>query len=318
VLQRARSDEELARQFDLPVEQVPERLSAIHQRLLQARSPRIRPGTDDKVLTAWNGLMLISFAEAARYLNRPDYLAAAQENAAFLLAELYQDGRLLRSWRNGSARHNAYLEDYAALILGLLALYQSDADPGWYAQAARLTEEMNASFSDPAGGFFDTRVDHETLLTRPKDLQDNATPSGSSLAAQALLHMAALSGRGDWRDQAEQMLAGIQPAAVRYPTAFGRWLSALDFALRPAYEVAILGDAGDPGRQELTAALWETYRPGVVAAISGYPPPPEAPPLLNDRPLQQGRPTAYVCQGFVCQMPVTEADGLRRQLGGPA
>jgi uncharacterized protein len=316
VLQRLMSDEELASQFNMPPEEVPARLKSLHARLLEARAKRVRPGTDDKVLTAWNGLMLISFAEAARYLERRDYLQAAQDNAAFLLDSLYQEGRLLRSWRSGRARHNAYLEDYAALILGLLALYQSDLNVRWYREAERLADEMTAHFRDPNGGFFDTRDDHEALVTRPKDLQDNATPSGSSLAAQALLQLAALSGRGELRDLAEPMLKAIQQAAVRYPTAFGRWLCALDFAVRPAYEVAVVGSLEEEGGKQLWRTLWETYRPQVMAASSPLPVPQEAPPLLSERTLVEGKPAAYVCQGFVCRMPVTEAEALRTQLAG--
>jgi uncharacterized protein len=314
VFQRVLSDEELAQQFKMPKEQVPERLGGIHKQLLQARAERVRPGTDDKVLVAWNGLMLIAFAEAARYLQRSDYLQVARENAEFLLSALHKDGRLLRSWRAGKARHNGYLEDYAALILGLIALYQSDSDARWYNEAAALAEEMTAHFRDPEGGFFDTRDDHEALLTRPKDLQDNATPSGNSLAAQALLQLAALSGRGEWRDLVEEMLRGTQQAAARYPTAFGRWLSAFDLALRPAYETVILGDPQQPQTQELTQVLWETYRPHLVAACSAFPPVPQSPALLQDRPLRDGQPTAYVCQQFVCKQPVTTADDLREQL----
>ncbi len=326
VLQRGLNNDELAGRFGMPVEEARLRLKRIHGRLLQARGERVRPGTDDKVLTAWNALMLSAFAEAARYLRRPDYLEAARKNARFLLEALHTPGRLFRSWRDGQAdgrdnashghaRHNAYLEDYAGLILGLLALYETDPDPGWYRAALELAEEMTAHYRDPAGGFFDTRDDHETLLVRPKDIQDNATPSGNALAALALLKLAAYTGRGDWRDLAEGSLRSVLAAAVRYPTAFALWLSALDFALGPVHEVAILGDLGDGRTRSLVDALWGAYRPRSVAAISPYPP-PDAPPLLAGRLLVEGTPTAYVCQNFICNRPVTSPEEFRRQLEG--
>jgi uncharacterized protein len=316
VLQRDLSDETLAEKFVMPVEEVPGRLKTIHQQLLRARSQRVRPGTDDKVLVSWNGMMLAAFAEAARYLKNPDYLHAARQNAAFLLAAMHPNDRLLRSWRAGKAAHNAYLEDYAALILGLLALYQSDPDPKWYARAEELGQDMISNFADPEGGFFDTRHDHEPLLRRPKDLQDNATPSGNSLASTALLQLAALSGKGEWRDRAEEMLGSIQQAAVRYPTSFGKWLSALDFAVQPIQEAAVLGDLDDPRTRSLQDVLWETYRPHLVAAAATFPPPEGSPELLKDRPLQDGLPSIYLCQNFICRRPTNDSEELRRALKG--
>jgi uncharacterized protein len=314
VLQRAASDKELAEQFGFPVEDVPGRLKELHQRLLKARQQRVAPGTDDKVLTAWNALALTAFAEAARYLNREDYLEIARKNADFLLTELASNGRLLRSWRRGRAQHNAYLEDYAGLVLGLLALYQSDPDPYWYSSANELLGEMLAHFKDPAGGFFDTRSDHGPLLTRPKDMEDNAIPSGSSQAAWALLQLSAYSGNGEWRDIAEEMLRSIQSLAARYPTAFGNWLAALDFALNPVLEVAVVGDLQSQDASALVDALWSQYRPHLIAAISDYPPPSNSPALLHDRPLVDDKPSAYVCRQFVCQRPVTDPQALQEQL----
>jgi len=360
ILQRALSDEQLAERFGLDAQEVPVRLEALHARLLAARSQRIRPATDDKILVSWNALMLATFAEAGRYLDRPDYLAAAQRNARFLLEYLYQDERLMRSWREpqpppsplpspppnvrahlgegepppqpspkweshlvegvGGGRHTAYLEDYATLILGLLALYQADADGSWYTAALRLADEMAVHYADPTGGFFDTRNDAEELLYRPKDLQDNATPSGSALAACALLQLAAYGDRLDGRGVAEAMLGSMQELISHHPTAFAQWLQAADFALGPVHEVAVVGEAGHPLMEALLEALWKRYRPRLVAAVSvnpaapGQPPTPGAPALLNDRPLKDGLPTAYVCQGFVCKRPVNSVEEMERQL----
>ena len=314
VLQRAVGDAELAERFGMAGEQVQERLRQMHKTLLAVREKRVRPNTDDKVLVSWNGLMLCALAEAGRYLQRADYLQAAKRNAEFLLAELHPGERLLRSWREGQARHNAYLEDYAALILGLLALYQSDPEPRWFRWAERLTGEMVENFRDAEWGFFDTRADHEALITRPKDMQDNATPCGNSLACNALLQMAAFTGKGEWRDIAEGALRAVVSPAVRYPTAFAKWLSALDFGLGPVMEVAVLGEAEERRTQELVKVLWSKYRPRVVAARSGYPPAPEGPALLDERRLVADMPTAYVCQGFICRQPVTEPAQLQSQL----
>jgi uncharacterized protein len=314
VLQRTLEDEQLAERFNLSVEQVQRKLDRLHAVLLKERGQRVRPATDDKVLVSWNGLMLTAFAEAARYLKRPDYLEAAVRNADFLLAHLHPGDRLLRAWREGKARHNGYLEDYAALILGLQALYPSDPDPRWYQWAKRLTEDMLTHFQDPQGGFFDTRDDHETLLTRPKDLQDNAVPSGSSMAVLALLQMSAYEGRTVWRDIAEQAMGPVMAAALRYPTAFGKWLSAMDFGVGPVQEVVILGDLHDPQTQALTETVWSGYRPRLVAALSEYPPSVEAPALLMDRQMLKGQPTAYVCQNFTCQQPVNDPHRLLVQI----
>ncbi|KAA3645650.1 MAG: thioredoxin domain-containing protein [Chloroflexi bacterium] len=314
ILQRVLDDEALANQFDLKADDMPDKLSKLHKTLYEVRSKRVWPGTDDKVLVSWNAWMLTAFAEAARYLQRGDYLEVARVNADFLLNELYKDGRLLRSWREGQALYNGYLEDYASLILGLLALYQSDPDVRWYSEAEKLTKELLENFSDPEGGFFDTRDDHEQLLTRPKEIQDNATPSGSALAATALFTLAAYSGKGEWYDIAAKASAPIQAAIEKYPTAFAQWLCAVNFALGDVQEIAILGEVEGVETKKLQDTLWDELRPFSIAAISPHPPENGAPALLNDRPLVDGMPSAYVCQHFVCKQPVTTAEELRSQL----
>jgi uncharacterized protein YyaL (SSP411 family) len=314
VLQRALADDVLATQFDLNSRQVVDRLKDCHTRLLQARGTRIRPGTDNKVLTAWNGLMLAAFAEAGRVFNNPAYLQIASRNADFLLTSLRPDGKLRRTWRLGRAGREVFLEDHATLILGLLELYQADFNQRWYSEAVQLAEEMLARFSDPSGGFFDTASDAETLLTRPKELQDNATPSGNALAAEALLRLSALTEGSDWRRTAEQALDQVAELAAQYPTSFGRWLSAADFALGRVDQVAILGDLSDERTLALIHTLRQAYHPNLVLAVSSHPPADGAPALLDGRPLLQDQPTAYVCQGFVCLQPVTRPDELTMQL----
>jgi hypothetical protein len=314
ILQRALDDSSLAARFKLDRETVHSKLSEAHSRLLEVRSARVRPGTDDKILVMWNALALMAFAEAGRYLDRKDYLDAAVRNARFLLDNLYITDRLLRSWREGKAKHNAYLEDYAGLVLALLALYQSDRNTEWYKMALILADQMVVHFTDPNGGFFDTRDDHEALLVRPKDNQDNATPSGNALAVTALLQLATYGDRNTWRSTAEDMLASIQNALLRYPTSFAQWLSAADFAVGPTREVAIIGNPDDAQTNALVRTLWKSYRPRQVTAISAYPPGPGSPALLIDRPLLNNQPTAYVCQGFVCLQPVNSSDEMEAQL----
>ncbi|MEO8357565.1 MAG: thioredoxin domain-containing protein, partial [Chloroflexota bacterium] len=314
VLQRALDDSSLSSRFKLDPEALRQNLAESHHQLLDIRNTRIRPGTDDKVLVMWNALVLAALAEAGRFLKRQDYLDAAIRNARFLMDNLYVNDRLLRSWRDGQAKHNAYLEDYAALILAHLTLYQSDPNPDWYASAARLADELIAHFADPDGGFFDTRDDHEALLVRPKDLQDNATPSGSSLACDALLKLAAFTGDGKYRDSAEKALGLVVDFATRYPTSFARWLSAADFALGNVKQVAAVYEVDGEATQKLLQVIRSTYRPNMVIAASVYPPPSNAPELLRDRPLKNGAATVYVCEGFVCKNPVTSIPELEKLL----
>jgi uncharacterized protein YyaL (SSP411 family) len=314
ILRRVLDEQTLAGRFKISPDEVTTRLSACHVQLLEARSRRVRPGTDDKVLVCWNAMALSALAEAGRYLKRTDYLHAAQQNAHFLLDNLLVNGRLLRSWREGQARHTANLEDYAALASGLLALYASDGDTAWYRSALSLADDMVARYRDPQGGFFDTPNDHEPLLVRPRDLQDNATPSGSALAAQALLQLAAYGDRPEWRSIAGQMLDRMAESMQRYPTAFAKWLCAADFALGPIFEVAIIGNPASAQTRALMDRLWQTYRPQLVAAIASDPPAPGSPALLNERPLLNGQPTAYVCQNFVCRLPVNTPEEMSEQL----
>jgi uncharacterized protein YyaL (SSP411 family) len=318
ILRKTQPDGFLAEQFHLPVDKMPTRLADLRARLLAKRSQRVRPNTDDKVLVSWNALMLTSFAEAGRALGKHEYIEAAIRNGDFILGNMLNEGQLLRSWRAGVAKHSAYLEDYAGLALGLLCLYQTDPNPRWYQAAVGLIQQVLAHFGDkqgPAGGFFDTRDDHETLLYRPKDLQDNTTPSGNALAAMALLQLAAYEGHSDWRELAVGMLSSNLGMMVRYPSSFAQWLCAADFALGPVQEVAILGDLADPATQSLLQPLWHGFYPHMVLAASPYPPPSGSPALLNDRPLLNGKPTSYVCQDSVCQTPVNDPEAMLAELG---
>jgi uncharacterized protein YyaL (SSP411 family) len=315
VLQRALDDASLAARFKIDTTSVPAKLADSHAKLLSVRSLRVRPGTDDKILTAWNGLMLAAMAEAARVLDEPElqhkYHILAIRNAEFVLEALRPNGRLKRSWRQGSITNEVFLEDYAALILGLIELYQTDFQDKWFAPAQKLSAEMLDLFSDPSGGFFDTSKDSQELLLRPKDLQDNATPSGNSLACEALLKLAAFTDNDKYRDLAEKSLGLIVNQALRYPTSFARWLSTADFALGNVKQLAIVYESDPKDAMKFLPTIQAAYRPNVIIAASSYPPSEEAPALLIDRPLKDGKPTIYVCEGFVCKLPVTSIAELQ-------
>lgn len=317
IFQRSRQPEKTAPDLGMDETAYLLQLKNIHTKLRMARDTRTRPETDTKIILAWNALAISSFAEAGRYLDRSDYLRAAQQCARFILSAMAGTKTLFRSWREGSAAIPAFLEDYAAFILALLTLYQADGDVIWYQAAVRLTDEMLEKFQDPSGGFFDTSALVGDLVYRPKDLQDNASPSGNSLATRSLLLLAALSGEELYQQTAETSLKAIQETLAQYPTAFGYWLQALDLALNPYRQVAIVWDAEAPAEKisALTAVAQRTYRPRCIYARSPLPLTSDYPELLQNRPAVNNAPTAYVCQHFVCQLPVTDPEDLRRQLG---
>ncbi len=288
-------------------------LKKVESLLFEAREERIRPALDDKVLASWNGLGLTALAGAARSFGNEDYLVAAQKLAGFLLDALLTDGRLKRTWRAGRARYDAFLEDHAAVGLGMLDLYAADFNPRWYGAAVDRAEEILAAFRDPEGGFFDTREDQEALIVRPKSIQDSPIPSGNSLAIALLLRLAALSGEDRYVDPAQAALRGMQGHAANHPSAFAGWLCNLDFALGPQIQLALVGDPSDPSFVALAEVEREAYNPNLVVAGGLMNELPQ-PALMDERPLIEGKPTAYLCQHFSCQMPTNDPQTLREQL----
>jgi uncharacterized protein YyaL (SSP411 family) len=298
-------------------------LAEARRKLYKAREQRIHPGLDDKVITAWNGLMLAAFAEAARILDRDDYRQVAQRNAEFLLRELrLENGRLLRTWKacpegtegTGEAKLNGYLEDYSYLIEGLLELYQTTFDPRWFVAAQELTETMLTHYQASDGGFYDTGDDHETLITRPRDLQDNATPSGNAMAITALLKLVGFTNDLRYVDMAHQALAQLQSMMSQFPLGFGQWLQALSYALSEPREIAIVGNPDAADTQALLNIVREGYRPFQVVALGAPEAQPSTVPLLQAHGLADGQATAYVCQAFACQAPITKPAKLQVQL----
>jgi uncharacterized protein YyaL (SSP411 family) len=287
----------------------PDRREEIRGLLLDARSARVRPGLDDKRLTAWNALMISALAEAGAALDEPRYVEAGVGCAEFILRDLRDsDGRLLRSFNDGRAKLGAYLEDHAFLLEALLTLYEATFDERWFIRARELADVILDRFADPeAGGFFSTPSDHERLIARRKDIDDAPIPSGSSSAAFGLLRLAALTGDGAYADAGVGALRLVHPIAHHHPQAFGHLLQALDFhAGGPVREVALVG----PDLGPLAAVVRRSLRPRLVLAGSAGPTDATAVPLLEGRTPVDGRPAAYVCEGFACRAPVTSAEEL--------
>ena len=284
----------------------PERLEEINAGLLAAREQRVRPGLDDKRLTAWNALMISALAEAGAVLEREDYLEAAVAAAGFLARDLRDgDGRWLRTYNRGRAKIPAYLEDHAFLLEASLTLYEATFDDRWFAQARELAGEILERFADrERGGFFAVAADHK-LIARRKELEDTPIPSGASSATFGLLRLAALTGETRYEDAAVSSIKLLHSLAPQHPGAFGHLLQAIDFHLASVKEVAL---AGEDTRQ-LERVVRSEFRPHVVLAGGGG-----DVPLLEGRQPVDGRAAAYVCEHFACRRPVTEPEDLRAML----
>jgi uncharacterized protein YyaL (SSP411 family) len=287
-------------------------------RLFEAREARAHPATDDKVLAAWNGLAISALAEAGRSFGEPRYTGAALAAASFILEQLSGDqGRLLRSWREGRKGGPGYLDDYACMAEACLTLYETTFELRWLREARRLATAMVELFADPGGdGFYQTGGDAEQLVVRPRELFDNAVPAGSSVAADVLQRLGRLTGDPDAEQAGLSALRPVLGVLGRAPTGFGHALGAADFALGRVREVAIVGRPGGADTDALLARVWGTYQPNRVLAAAD---PGDAAaqgevPLLADRPVIDGRATAYVCEHFVCQRPVTDPADLAAQL----
>ncbi len=310
-----RDPSEVAEDLGLPQERLEELMAAARARLYAVRDKRVHPGLDDKVLASWNGLALAAFAEAGRVLGRADYIAAGVRNADFVTTQMKAGDRLLRSWKDGQAKIKGYLEDYAMVGAGLLALYEATFDRRWLDESRRLAEQALVLFWEEGDGvFFDTGTDHEALVVRPRNLFDNAVPCGTSVAIEWLLKLAVFFGEDRYEAVAIRALRPMADLMTRYPSGFGRYLSALDFHLGPVAEIALVWPDGG-GAESLIATAFQGYRPNrlVVGAAAGSRA-GEGLPLLADRPAMEGRPTAYVCRRYVCQLPVIDPSALAGQL----
>jgi uncharacterized protein YyaL (SSP411 family) len=296
------------------------RLAPLREKLMAIRSKRIRPGTDDKVLTAWNGLMITAFARAAQALDQPDLALPAERAADFILTTMMRDGRLLRTWRQGQAHLAAYLEDYSFLAVGLVDLYETTFDLRWLKAAADLVATAIRHFGDsPAGGFFFTADDHEELLARPRSVYDGAVPSGTSMMVEALLRLSLLLDRPEWRQTAERTLSGLAESLAEAPGGHHRMLAAIDWITDTPIEIAFVGGRETTEGMRLLEAVRGKYLPNSAVAWLD----PAAPgaaeveafvALLRGKTPIGGKPAAYVCRNYACRKPVTTAEELALSL----
>lgn len=286
--------------------------------LFEKREKRIKPHRDEKMLAAWNGMTLAAFAEAGRVLENPTYRQIAEQNAMFILSVLSApDGTLYRTHKrksanDGESKFNAYLEDYANIMDGLLELYQTTFDVRWFNEARRLADHVITHFTDHNGkGFFDTRDDHEKLITRPKSLQDNATPSGNNLMAYNLVRLAAYTGNAIYETIAHEHLEALSSGMQEYPSAFGNALIASHLWVHHPIEVAIVGNPDQPLTQDLLKAIQRSFYPRIVTAFSPQDSEADAiPELLAHRTQHNGQPTVYICEKFLCKQPVTTVEAV--------
>ena len=308
--------QEVARERALDPEQFQAMLAHGRSVLFEAREQRIKPARDEKIITAWNGLMLRAFANAAAILGDPSFMETAQRNAEYLLSTLCHEGRLLRTARDGKAKLNGYLEDYAFLADGLLALYEAGGGSRWLEEAQKLVEALITHFSDPAGGpFYSTSDDHEQLISRPRDLYDNATPSGNSVAAEVLLRLAVHTGEEHYHLRAIQAMAPLGEAMASHPLAFGRLLCAADFAIDVPRELVIIGEPSSVDTQALLHTATVRFDPNLVTAIATSTEAEQSRgPLLLDRVQRENHATAYLCERYTCQAPVTTPEALKALL----
>ncbi|MDQ2920927.1 MAG: thioredoxin domain-containing protein, partial [Acidobacteriota bacterium] len=319
ILHITSSIEDTAVRNKVSLDQLQAIINSGRQKLFALREQRGKPGRDEKVLTAWNGLMLTSFAEASAILGRSDYRSIAEANARFLLSHLQKDALLLRTYKDGEAKLNAYLEDYACFIDGLISLYEATGELTWIESAVSLADKMIEEFwDDGEGGFFFTGKSHEQLIVRAKEFMDNATPSGNSIATLSLLRLGLLTGSDDYRRRATAVLRLMADQIRRYPSAFGFTLSALDFYLDSPLEVVIVGSP-QPGLDDLLRILWRTYLPNRVIALcqKDYQQAAAVVPLFIDRNTLAMQPTAFVCQDQTCRQPAENPDDLLNQLVPP-
>jgi uncharacterized protein len=288
-------------------------------KLLAVRDRRVPPGKDTKVLVSWNGLMIAALAEGGRVLRDTRYLDAADRAATFILDRMRQDGRrLLHTYKDGRARLDAYLDDYAHFIDGLTHLYEATGEPRWIESALELTQVMIDEFSDPAdGGFFYTGRHHEALIARQKDYTDNATPSGNGMAATALVRLGALTGRDDLTEAGRSTLVSMLVLLEREPAAASQSLIALDFLLASIQEYAVIAGSNAGEHRAVLETIAARFLPHKVVAPATYEQAgilKSKVPLLAARPPRDGRTTTYICEHFACQQPVLGVEGVEAAL----
>ena len=309
----------LAVRSGLELEAVLAAIARSREKLYAARARRVWPARDDKVIASWNGLMLRALAECARIFGRDDYRELALRNGSLLFREMVREGsegpRVLRTRASGASTIPGYLEDHAALALGALALYELTFDRLWLDRARSLADAVITWFWDDAtGAFYDTARDHEQLITRPREPTDTASPSGTSLAVELLLRIAEIFDDDSMRRRAAAVLESLAAPMSQYGAAFGHLLGGADLAVHGAVQIALVGDPNSPMFREMAHEVARQYLPSLVLA-GGTDEASAGVALLEDRPTMDGRPTAYVCHHYTCELPVTTAEELGGQLG---
>jgi uncharacterized protein YyaL (SSP411 family) len=291
--------------------------------LLDARNERPRPHLDDKIITAWNGLMISAFAKAGRVLDESRFLNAATRAAEFLTTELFdaETGTLLRRYRDGEARHPAHLEDHAYLAQGLLDLYEASFDRRWLELATRLTEIQNERFSDPAGGgFFDTSGDDDSVILRTREIHDGAEPSGNSIAASNLLRLGWILDRPEWLELAERTIGTVGSVLTASPAIMPEMLATVDFSLQPPQQIIVVGSPDSDDTRAMVQAIYRRFLPHRILLLLD----PEqvdfgstkAAEFYRSLEALDGKATAYVCEDYACRLPTHDVAQLERFLDG--
>ena len=303
-----------ARQQGIALERLVDVVERGKNSLLTEREKRVHPLLDDKVLASWNGMMLRSFSEAGSALSREDYLDAAIKNASFLLETMRPHGKLLRTYRAGQAKLSGFLEDYSFVADGLLALYEATFNQRWLAASVDLADRMIQLFwDDGVGGFYDTSIEHDQLVVRPRDVLDNAQPCGGSVATEVLLKLAVITGNEEYQVKAATPLRTLKELMGRAPAGTGHWLAALDFHVSTPKEVVIIGPRGDSKTAALLQTVNGNFHPNKVL-VGADKEGKYGLPLLESRGMINGEPTAYVCENYTCQLPVTTPEELSVQM----
>jgi hypothetical protein len=319
VLHRERDAVELALELGIELDPLLATIRAAREKLYQARAQRPAPLRDEKILAAWNGLMISAFARSGFALEEPAYTETARRAARFVLERMREEGRLLRTFKDGRAVGPAFLEDYAFLIAGLLDLYEADANPCWLREALSLQETLDAHYADDVGGgYFASADDHERLLAREKPGQDGALPSGNSIAAQNLLRLAALTGDDRYRERAAMLFSAFHELLTRAPTALPEMLLALDFDLEPTQEIIVIRPPSGGDLASMLAPLRSAHLPNRVLVVategSDFRAHAAAVPLVAGKLAQGGKVTAYVCENRVCKRPTTDPEIFAAQI----
>ncbi len=299
-----------------------DRLARIKVTLLSARSERVAPGIDDKILTSWNALMMKAFAEAGAVFQNSEWVEIAKKNAALLLNSIRDDnGRLLHTWKatgdsQGEARILGYLDDHAYLVDALVSLYESTFDSEYLKHARQLADAMIERFWDRDWKvFYDTSMEHSKLIVRPRDVLDNAVPSGGAVAASALYKLGVLTDNQEFKDLASESVRAVVPFMEQAPTAVAAWLGTVDLMTSDMREVVVIGAANDSETDALVNASRHDYQPNMVfAGAYGEPETDETSPLLQGRGMLEGKPAAYVCENYACKVPVSSVEELQELL----